>query len=354
MKRPPDEIRTERLFLHKHRLDEAKDHFAVINKERERLGKWMPWVEKTQKSEDTLRNMEISHTDWENRSVFDYTVKTLDGEFIGRLGMHRLDWSIPRGEVGYWLKEKAEGKGYLHEAITALEKEFFKLGFERLEIRCDPLNIRSFKVAQKLGYKLEGVLEKNIRCNDILRDTMVWAKLRSDRNKSEVKRPSFIGHWSEFFTGEDWSYPGSTELMGRSAPIGKKLGLEKIGIHLELLEPGRRTSWPHAERDEEEFVFVVEGNPDAWIDGILYPLVPGDFVALPAGTGIAHTFINNTETPCKLLAGGEASRPGSKIHYPLHPKRNEEIKEQGRWWEDAPEHELGYHRGLPDKLNDEV
>lgn len=351
MKRPPEEIRTERLILHKHRLEEAKQHFEVVNRERERLGKWMPWVEKTQTTEDTFRNMEISHTDWENRSLFDYTLKTTEGEFIGRLGMHRLDWSIPRAEVGYWLKEKAEGKGYLNEAIQALEKEFFKLGFERLEIRCDPLNVRSFKVAQKLGYKLEGILEKNIRCNNQLRDTMVWAKLKRTHKNRELKRPIFIGHWSDFFSAEEWSYPGSTEKMGKSSPIGKKLGLEKIGIHYELLEPGRRTSWPHAEKDEEEFVYVIEGNPDVWIDGVLYPLSPGDFVAFPSGTGIAHTFINNTGITCKLLAGGEASRPGNKIHYPLHPKRNEEMKAQDRWWEDAPSTELGLHDGLPYKIS---
>jgi uncharacterized cupin superfamily protein len=71
--------------------------------------------------------------------------------------------------------------------------------------------------------------------------------------------------------------------MGFDASLGRRLGLTRIGIHHVRLPPGRRTSYPHAESAEEEFVFVIKGNPDAWIDGDLYPLRPGDSVAfLPA------------------------------------------------------------------------
>jgi len=51
----------------------------------------------------------------------------------------------------------------------------------------------------------------------------------------------------------------------------------------------------HAEENEEEFVYVIEGEVDAWIDGNLHRMVAGDLAAFPAGTGICHCFINNTE-----------------------------------------------------------
>src|SRR5262249_45621820 len=81
--------------------------------------------------------------------------------------------------------------------------------------------------------------------------------------------------------------------------FAKTFGLKRLGIHYELLRPGRRTSWPHAESDEEEFVYVIDGHPDVWIDGELHRLDPGDGVGFPSGTGIAHTFFNNTETNVK-------------------------------------------------------
>nr|MBA2404737.1 cupin domain-containing protein [Bdellovibrionales bacterium] len=104
-----------------------------------------------------------------------------------------------------------------------------------------------------------------------------------------MNRPSFIGHYLDFLDDDDAHYPGSDELLSIGSAVGKKLGLKKIGIHIETLLPGRRTSWPHAESEEEEFGFVIEGNPDVWIDGTLHALKPGDFVAFPSGTGIAHT-----------------------------------------------------------------
>lgn len=162
-----------------------------------------------------------------------------------------------------------------------------------------------------------------------------------------MSRPSFIGHWSSFLGKDDSTYTGSDEKMSIGAPIGRRLGLTKLGIHVEILPPGRRTSWPHAEELEEEFVFVLEGHPDAWIDGHLHALVPGDMVAFPAGTGIAHTILNNTETEVRLLVGGDARIAENGVVYPLHPARNAECAATGHLWKDAPERELGPHDGVP-------
>src|SRR4051812_23821454 len=135
-------------------------------------------------------------------------------------------------------------------------------------------------------------------------------------------KPDFIGNYKDLMDPDNSHYKGSEELLSIGAPVGRKLGLTKIGIHIETLLPGRRTSWPHAESEEEEFAYVIEGQPHVWVDGEIHQLKPGDFVAFPAGTGIAHTFMNNTETTCVLLVGGEANKPTNKCYYPLHPARN--------------------------------
>ena len=166
-----------------------------------------------------------------------------------------------------------------------------------------------------------------------------------------MSRPSFIGHYLDFLDDDNASYPGSDELLAIGSAVGKKLGLKQIGIHIETVLPGRRTSWPHAESEEEEFAFVLEGNPDVWIDGVLYPLKVGDFVAFPAGTGIAHTFLNNTDATARLLVGGNQFIKTNKIFYPLHPDRNESMKQQDRLWENSPTVLKGDHNGLPGKPN---
>ncbi len=164
-----------------------------------------------------------------------------------------------------------------------------------------------------------------------------------------MERRSFIGNYRDLFGADDARYPDSHELLSHGAPIGRRLGLQGVGVHIERLTPGRRTSWPHAERYEEEFAYVISGSPQAWIDGHAHDLAPGDLVALPAGTGIAHTFLNNSGADALLLVGGE-SVPRNEIIYPVHDARNAQCRDKGWLWEGAPARPIGPHDGLTDSL----
>ena len=165
-------------------------------------------------------------------------------------------------------------------------------------------------------------------------------------------RPSFIGNYADFMDEDEASYPGDTELLSIGSAVGQRLGLIKFGIHIETLPPGRRTSYPHAESHEEEFAFVVEGTPQAWINGTLYPLSPGDFVAFPAGTGITHCFINNSDSMVKLLVGGDKKLSENKIFYAKNDNRNLVMKTQERFWDNHPKQEMGPHDGLSDSYRE--
>lgn len=143
-------------------------------------------------------------------------------------------------------------------------------------------------------------------------------------------------------------YPQSSERMGPIRRLGKEAGLQRIGINIQRLPPGARSSWPHAEEDEEEFVYVLQGEVDAWIDGYIHPMTPGDLAAFPAGTGISHCFINNGDHDVLLLVGGEAPKPGSRIFYPLNPSRRADM-DPSHWWHDVPQRRLGPYDGSPGK-----
>ena len=141
-------------------------------------------------------------------------------------------------------------------------------------------------------------------------------------------------------------YPNSEEEMSPSRPIGREAGLLQVGLHLVRVLPGTRTSYPHAESAEEEFAYVIEGEVDAWIDGVLHRLRAGDLVAFPSGTGICHTLINDGEREALVLAGGEADKSHDRITYPRNPERRGDLPWR-RWWDDAPQRPLGPHDGRP-------
>jgi len=154
---------------------------------------------------------------------------------------------------------------------------------------------------------------------------------------SDPKRPGFIRHYTEIEepTGQD-------DLAALLAPFGRRLGLSRLGVNLETIPPGCRSAEPHAHEREEEFVYVIEGHPDAWIDGELHPLRPGDGIAFPAGTGVAHCLLNNSEGPVRLLIIGE-HHPEDRVAYPLNPERHAAPNN----WSDAPARPLGKHDGRP-------
>jgi uncharacterized cupin superfamily protein len=158
-------------------------------------------------------------------------------------------------------------------------------------------------------------------------------------------RPPFVVS-SESVAEKSDRYPNSEELLAPSRAIGSAAGLRKIGLHLYTIAPGQRISWPHAEESDEEFVFVIQGEVDAWIDGHLHPMRAGDLAAFPAGTGICHTFINNSGTPAQVLGGGESTSPTNRIYYPLHQERALDML-ASRWWQDIPLRSQGPHDGRP-------
>lgn len=161
------------------------------------------------------------------------------------------------------------------------------------------------------------------------------------------ERPSDIAHWTEIEEPDGEKFSGTDELRSLDASFGEHFGLQRLGIHHVRVPPGRRTSFPHAESAEEEFVYVLEGEPDVWLDGRLHRLRPGDGVGFPAGTGLAHSFLNNTETEVRLLVVGETAKDENRIVYPVNLERK---AMRDDWWDDAPKRVLGGHDGMPDPL----
>jgi RimJ/RimL family protein N-acetyltransferase len=81
------------------------------------------------------------------------------GEVVGGVGFRWVDITHAIGEVGYWLRREARGGGLTTRAVQLISKWALEaLECERLQLRADELNVPSQRVAEKAGFRREGVL----------------------------------------------------------------------------------------------------------------------------------------------------------------------------------------------------
>ena len=102
---------------------------------------------------------------------------------VGSSGLHRFDWSVPRFEIGYWVRTPFAGRGYITEAVAGVtDFAFGVLGAERVEIHCDHDNQRSATIPRRLGFAHEGTLRAYRRhhlTNELV-DVMIFALIKAE------------------------------------------------------------------------------------------------------------------------------------------------------------------------------
>jgi RimJ/RimL family protein N-acetyltransferase len=180
----PEVLETERLILRCPLPGDGAAVNAGLRDSWSTLHAWMAWAsaEEPPLVDDTEMRQRQNRVDYLARANFNFNAFLKEsGEFVGKPGIVRLDWKIPKCEIGYWMCTPMEGKGYMTEAVSALTDFAFEtLGMVRVEIRCDPLNKRSAAIAERLGYQKEAHLRNDLRePHGILRDTLIYARVVS-------------------------------------------------------------------------------------------------------------------------------------------------------------------------------
>lgn len=177
-----EEIYTERLFIRKPMPGDGKVVFESIRASLNELKPWMPWANSEQTEVEVEANIRDAHAKFLTREDLRLHIfNRQTGEFIGATGLHRMNWDVPKFEIGYWIDTRQSGKGYIMESTQAItEFAFDELSAKRVEIRCDSRNSKSRAIPEKLGFTLEGILKNDGISADQkeIRDTCIYAKIK--------------------------------------------------------------------------------------------------------------------------------------------------------------------------------
>lgn len=181
LKAPKIRIESERIYLQKHDLKLAGIMFDYVDRDRKRLRKYLPWVDRVKSVDDEKKFIKNTLKEWKKYNLFDFGIfRQSDGAYMGNIGVHSIRWDRYSCELGYWILGDFEGYGYMTEAVKALESEMFKLGFNRVQIRCNNINKRSANVPRACGYIHEGTIREDGIDLGKFRDTMVFGKLKKE------------------------------------------------------------------------------------------------------------------------------------------------------------------------------
>ena len=111
-------------------------------------------------------------------------------------------------------------------------------------------------------------------------------------------------------------------------PLGDLFGLKNFGVNLTRLAPGGESALLHRHSKQDEFVYILEGEPTLVTDGEEVTLSPGMCAGFPA-QGLAHQLVNRTDRSVVYLEIGDRT-PGDEGSYPRDDLKAS-LGSDGKW-----------------------
>jgi uncharacterized cupin superfamily protein len=109
--------------------------------------------------------------------------------------------------------------------------------------------------------------------------------------------------------------PFAGRVAGREKrPLGDLFGLTNFGVNLTRLAPGALSALRHAHSRQDEFIYVLEGEPTLVTNAGETSLKPGMCAGFKAGSGDAHHLVNRTNADVVYLEVGDRSAGDTAIY----------------------------------------
>ena len=107
------------------------------------------------------------------------------------------------------------------------------------------------------------------------------------------------------------------EIEGRSRKrLGNAIGLTQFGVNICTLKPGAQSSQRHWHANEDEFIYVLEGEVLVIEDNREIVLKKGEAAGWKAGAPVGHAVANRSQRDALVLEIGTRDPIGDKVIYP--------------------------------------
>lgn len=159
---------------------QAEVVFALVDRDRQYLRTWLPWVDATISSANTLYFIRSAQSQYADGDGFHAGIWWQD-RFAGVIGCQKVDWRNRKVEFGYWLGEEFQGKGIMTDCCRAVVTHAFHgWKLNRVQIQCATGNTRSAAIPRRLGFTLEGTVRQGQCLHEKFLDLYLFSMLAAD------------------------------------------------------------------------------------------------------------------------------------------------------------------------------
>ncbi len=167
-------------------LRHANELNELIEKNFCHIKKWSVWLKDDRSIENTHAFIKRNQTQFAENEGFAVGI-WFAGKMAGQIEYNYIDWNNRKTEIGFWLGEVFQGKGLVTKSCRVLiDYAFNRLKLNRVEMQCGAENIKSRKIAEKLGFREEGIIRQSAWLHDRFVDFVIYGMLVSEwKNKNQ-------------------------------------------------------------------------------------------------------------------------------------------------------------------------
>ncbi|MBC7770857.1 MAG: GNAT family N-acetyltransferase [Pyrinomonadaceae bacterium] len=184
---PATVLRTSRLLLRPLQESDRAEFIRVQTSSTRHLSPWSPAMEPGQTFDELFSSM-LARTLRGLSLESDYRFATFlhTGELVGMFNLNNVIRGVFQNAfAGWWLSVDSIGRGFGCEALPALLDHAFAeqpagLGLHRVQANIIPANERSIRLAQRVGFRQEGLARGYLKIAGVWQDHMMFAKLAEE------------------------------------------------------------------------------------------------------------------------------------------------------------------------------
>lgn len=170
------------ITIRPHQLDDSEPSFVAIRESVNELMPWMYWCHADISLQEAKDWIEFRPQTWKDDMGYHFAIiDSSNGSFLGNCGLDHIDLQNEMAELGYWVRTSRTNQGIATSATKLVfEFVFDVLKLNRIEIVIAVENLKSQRVAEKLGAQKEGLLRRRLNVRGIIHDAYLFSVIRDN------------------------------------------------------------------------------------------------------------------------------------------------------------------------------